>query len=176
MNSAGRPLPSRSLNPDRKRAKLLAFVKGVRSMSENRKTDDALTGVDEAKRATLTRLLKGTAFVAPIVASVALGELTISAAHAAPTSSAVKSDRRLKTSVVRLVTLPSGLGLYRYRYLWSGTEYVGVMAQEVREVVPAAVIEGADGFLRVDYAMLGLELLTYAAWQARNGNHLQAAA
>jgi hypothetical protein len=53
-------------------------------MPENQKIDEALTGVDDAKRATLTRLLTGTAFVAPIVASFAMDGLTISKAQAAP--------------------------------------------------------------------------------------------
>jgi hypothetical protein len=52
-------------------------------MTESKKFDDALAGVDEAKRATLTRLLTGTAFVAPIVASFAMDGLTISKAQAA---------------------------------------------------------------------------------------------
>jgi hypothetical protein len=51
-------------------------------MTENTKIDAALAGVDEAKRATLTRLLTGTAFVAPIVASFAMDGLTISKAQA----------------------------------------------------------------------------------------------
>jgi hypothetical protein len=41
------------------------------------------------------------------------------------------------------------------------------MAQEVREVTPAAVVAGTDGFLRVDYQMLGLEMPTYQAWRER---------
>ena len=126
---------------------------------------DALAGIDKEKRATLARLIGGSAFVAPIVVSFAMDALTVSNAHAAPPNSFKISDRRLKRGIARVATLPSGLGLYRFKYLWSATEYVGVMAQEVRERVPAAVVEGADGFLRVDYAMLGFEMLTYAAWQ-----------
>ena len=53
-------------------------------MPENQKIDEALAGVDDAKRATLTRLLTGTAFVAPIVASFAIDGLTISKAQAIP--------------------------------------------------------------------------------------------
>jgi hypothetical protein len=56
-------------------------------MSENKKIDEALAGVDEAKRATLARLLTGTAFVAPIVASFAIDGLTISKAEALPVGS-----------------------------------------------------------------------------------------
>src|SRR5258708_37967197 len=38
------------------------------------------------------------------------------------------SDRRLKRNIVPLARLESGLGLYRYRYVWSDQVYVGVMA------------------------------------------------
>jgi hypothetical protein len=139
-------------------------------MTENKKIDEVLAEVDDAKRATLTRLLTGTAFVAPIVASFAMDGLTVSKAQAAPPNSSglVLSDRRLKTGIARLATLASGLGLYRFRYLWSCVEHVGVMAQEVLEVMPEAVRTGADGFMRVEYRMLGLEMLTYDTWQGRN--------
>lgn len=138
-------------------------------MSDNQKIDQALAGIDATKRETLSRLLKGTAFVAPVVASFAMDGLTVSKAQAAPAngSGALFSDRRLKTRIARVATLPSGLGLYRFKYVWGDVEYVGVMAQEVRDAMPAAVAVGADGFLRVDYQMLGLEMLTYQAWYAR---------
>jgi hypothetical protein len=148
-------------------------------MTENKKIDAVLAEVDDAKRATLTRLLTGSAFVAPIVASFAMDGLTISKAQAVPPNGSgapPPSDRRLKTGIARVATLPSGLGLYRFKYLWSHVEYVGVMAQEVLGVVPAAVVKGADGFLRVDYQMLGLEMLTYQAWQERSGRSCLAAA
>jgi hypothetical protein len=131
--------------------------------------EKALEGVDERKRATLSRLIVGTSFVVPVVASFAIDALTISKAMAQnSTSSVVPSDRRLKSDIVRLATLPSGLGLYRFKYRWSDTAYVGVMAQEVLEVAPQAVITGADGFYRVDYAALGLELMTYEDWLRNN--------
>jgi hypothetical protein len=53
-------------------------------MTENRKIDEVLAEIDDAKRATLTRLLTGTAFVAPIVASFAMDGLTIHKAQAGP--------------------------------------------------------------------------------------------
>lgn len=67
------------------------------------------------------------------------------------------SDARLKAGVTRIGALPSGLPLYRYRYLWDehGTERVGVMAQEARSVFPEAVIETPGGWLAVDYARIG---------------------
>jgi Chaperone of endosialidase len=84
-------------------------------------------------------------------------------------SGGVPSDRRLKTGVTEVAALPSGLRLYRFKYRWSETEYVGVMAQEVSEIAPHAVAEGHDGFLRVDYDTLGLTMQPYAAWIAAGG-------
>jgi hypothetical protein len=78
------------------------------------------------------------------------------------------SDIRLKQDIVALGRTADGLGLYRYRYIGDHTVYVGVMAQEVAKRVPAAVIRGADGYLRVDYARLGLEFLTFAEWTRRH--------
>ena len=76
------------------------------------------------------------------------------------------SDIRLKRDVVPVGRLANGLGLYRYRYLWSDTAYVGVMAQEVELVRPDAVVRGADGFLRVDYDALGIRFQTFDEWTA----------
>ncbi len=78
----------------------------------------------------------------------------------------VASDIRLKRDVVLIGHLDDGLGLYRYRYLWDDTVYVGVMAQEVAAKSPNAVTIGEDGYLRVDYRKLGLQLRTEAEWEA----------
>jgi polysaccharide biosynthesis/export protein len=82
-------------------------------------------------------------------------------------TTAVPSDIRLKRDIVLLDRLPNGIGLYRYRYIWSEQVYVGVMAQEVAAIVPDAVVRGTDGFLRVDYARLGIRLLTWDDWAAK---------
>ena len=76
----------------------------------------------------------------------------------------VVSDLRLKRDIALLARLDNGIGLYRYRYHWSDTVYVGVMAQEVAAIVPHAVVQGADGYLRVAYQYLGLRLLTWDEW------------
>lgn len=76
------------------------------------------------------------------------------------------SDVRLKRDIVLVGRLDDGLGLYRYRYLWSDTVYVGVMAQEVAFVHPDAIVQGLDGYLRVNYSRLGLELMTEPEWDA----------
>jgi len=78
------------------------------------------------------------------------------------------SDIRLKRDVVLLAVLATGIRLYRYRYFWSDQVYVGVMAQEVQEIMPEAVAHGPDGFLRVDYQRLGLKLQTWEEWMDRS--------
>jgi hypothetical protein len=124
--------------------------------------DAVLHGID-AKRATLRRLIVKGAFVTPIVASFAMSGLTVerAAAQSNTTSSGrvlLQSDRRLKKDVTRIASHPAGFGIYQFKYLWSDIEYVGVMAQEVRRTMPNAVVRGADGFLRVDYAAIGMTM------------------
>jgi opacity protein-like surface antigen len=76
------------------------------------------------------------------------------------------SDIRLKRDITLLAHLDDGLGLYSFRYLWSDTVYVGVMAQEVAATMPSAVVMGQDGYLRVNYGKLGLQMRTLAEWEA----------
>jgi hypothetical protein len=64
------------------------------------------------------------------------------------------SDARLKRDIVRIGALPSGLPVYRYRYIWDDAEQVGVMAQEAMALFPEAVIQTASGFLAVDYSRI----------------------
>ncbi len=62
--------------------------------------------------------------------------------------------------------LKNGLGFYRFSYNGSAKVYVGVIAQEVQEVTPEAVTRGGDGYLRVNYDRLGLQMQTWDAWVA----------
>ncbi|MGH9664983.1 MAG: DUF3300 domain-containing protein, partial [Bryobacteraceae bacterium] len=77
-----------------------------------------------------------------------------------------RSDLALKHDVVLLGYLDDGLGYYRFSYLGSQKTYVGVIAQEVESVMPAAVTRGSDGYLRVYYDRLGLTFRTYRDWLA----------
>lgn len=63
------------------------------------------------------------------------------------------SDIRLKDVIEKVGALPSGIGLYAFRYLWGGGERVGVLAQDVARVRPDAVVD-IGGFLAVDYGKL----------------------
>jgi outer membrane immunogenic protein len=69
----------------------------------------------------------------------------------------VVSDVRLKRDIALIGRLDNGLGLYRYRYLWSDDVHVGVMAQEVALIRPDAIVRSElDDYLRVDYGRLGV--------------------
>ncbi|HWU63569.1 MAG TPA: tail fiber domain-containing protein [Ensifer sp.] len=63
------------------------------------------------------------------------------------------SDRRLKRFIEKVGQLASGISLYRYSLL-GGPREVGVMADEVAQIMPDAVRIGPDGYARVNYAMV----------------------
>ncbi|WP_052119965.1 tail fiber domain-containing protein [Inquilinus limosus] len=63
------------------------------------------------------------------------------------------SDRRLKTDIRRIGETEAGIPLYEFRYRAGGPPQIGVMAQDVERVIPAAVAE-IDGWKHVDYRMV----------------------
>jgi hypothetical protein len=67
------------------------------------------------------------------------------------------SDRRLKTDVEWVDTLPNGLGVYRYHYVWDepGSDlHLGVMADEVERIMPEALGPVIEGFQTVNYTKI----------------------
>lgn len=64
------------------------------------------------------------------------------------------SDERLKTDKEYLGVLPSGIEVWAYRFIGETKRHIGVMAQQVREILPEAVVAGDDGWLRVDYSQV----------------------
>jgi hypothetical protein len=71
-----------------------------------------------------------------------------------------RSDRRLKADIVHVgEDARTGLSLYEFRYTDGAQRFRGVMADEVMEKYPAAVVTMADGYLAVNYTMLGLEMV-----------------
>lgn len=74
------------------------------------------------------------------------------------------SDRALKQDIVRIGTHPAGFGLYLFDYKPEFREAAGfgrqfgVMADEVELVLPQAVVMHPDGYKRVDYALLGIDI------------------
>lgn len=68
-------------------------------------------------------------------------------------ASALPSDPRLKSNIVRVGTHKLGIGVYEYDIF--GKRQRGVMSTEVRQVMPDAVLVGDDGFDRVIYDKIG---------------------
>ena len=71
------------------------------------------------------------------------------------------SDRRLKQDIEAVGTHePTGLTIYEFAYKSDPSHrFRGFMADEVRKVMPAAVVTGEDGFDGVNYSMLGFEMV-----------------
>lgn len=63
------------------------------------------------------------------------------------------SDSRLKENI-KYHDTKNGFKRYFYNYIGDKTKYLGVMAQEVRKMLPEAITE-EKGFMKVNYAMLG---------------------
>ncbi|MCH7499421.1 MAG: tail fiber domain-containing protein [Nitrospinae bacterium] len=77
--------------------------------------------------------------------------LSTAAINALPASMFITSDRRLKTNIRKIGLLPNGLNVYTFNYIWGGPEYTGVMADEVRRIMPHAVLD-VGGYDAVNYA------------------------
>lgn len=134
----------------------------------------AAAASNAAGRAASTAASNAAGRAASSAASNAASKAASSAASRAASSAAsnaasrIPSDIRLKQDVHQLGVTERGLRLYRYRYIGDDTIYVGVMAQEVAQRVPAAVSRGDDGYLQVDYRLLGLDFLTWRDWTLRH--------
>lgn len=63
------------------------------------------------------------------------------------------SDRRLKENIRRVGTLDNGLGVYLYTYKGGSEPQIGVMADEVEQIIPHAVTE-MHGYKAVNYGAL----------------------
>jgi len=69
-------------------------------------------------------------------------------------AAAMASDRRVKRDIIRIGSMPSGLPVYSFKYIWGDEPHIGVMAQEAAELFPDAVLRHEAGFLMVDYSRI----------------------
>jgi hypothetical protein len=75
-------------------------------------------------------------------------------------AAAIMSDIRTKEKITQVYWLPNGLPVYTYEYKPEFKDeaghgvHIGVMAQEVEQIMPKAVITRADGIKMVDYGVL----------------------
>lgn len=75
-----------------------------------------------------------------------------------PPAPPTPSDARLKKDITYIGTNDLGLKLYKFRYSSGSQFYVGVMAQDIILTHPHAVSVGPDGYYRVDYSALGIQM------------------
>ncbi len=68
------------------------------------------------------------------------------------------SDARLKTDITRVGQTAHGLPLYQFRYIGGEQMFEGVMAQDVAQIMPEAVVPFAYGYNAVNYTKLGIEM------------------
>ena len=64
------------------------------------------------------------------------------------------SDRRLKENISVIGNGPHGLPIYSFKYKDGSEQHIGVMSDDVRKIMPEAVMVGHDGFDRVNYSMV----------------------
>jgi endosialidase-like protein len=86
------------------------------------------------------------------------GDDQITPPDLSPCADELESDVRLKTDIEQVGTTVYGLPLYHFRYKTGPERFEGVMAQDVLEVMPDAVVRGEDGYYRVKYAELGIRM------------------
>lgn len=65
------------------------------------------------------------------------------------------SDRRLKENISEIGE-ENGHKVYEFTYIGNPTKYIGVMADEVEEIDPDAVMTDEHGFKMVDYDKIGV--------------------
>ena len=80
------------------------------------------------------------------------GTLATGAMKYGPQIAAAMSDRRLKTNIEKIGQLANGLFVYAFNYIWGGPEQIGVMSDEVRMIMPHAVIVHPSGYDMVNYS------------------------
>ena len=67
------------------------------------------------------------------------------------------SDARVKTDI-EWVGMAKGFPIYQYRYIGTATRFEGVMAQDVVNIRPDAVVTRSNGVMAVNYSKLGLKM------------------
>ncbi len=117
-------------------ANLLGGLAGLGSSTQMQQTSSGMTG----------QVIPGTSI---------FQQLAGAAGTAA--SAGAFSDIRLKTEIKRVGELENGIPIYRWEWTKKGKEIageqgtLGVIAQEVLNIMPEAVSIGSDGYYRVDY-------------------------
>ena len=104
-----------------------------------------------------TGLLPGDVLIL-LTGAALLGLLNTGGGASAPvvTATAV-SDARLKSDITRIGTSASGIPVYSFRYGDAPDVYTGVMAQDLVERAPEALVPLKGGYFAVDYSKIDVD-------------------
>ena len=69
------------------------------------------------------------------------------------------SDRRLKIDIEWIKESPAGINIYQFRYAGGGPLYQGVVAQELLDTHPEAVVMMPGGYYGVLYERIDVDFL-----------------
>jgi hypothetical protein len=69
------------------------------------------------------------------------------------------SDARVKENIIFKEKSKSGINIYEWNYLWGPERFRGVIAQEILESHPQAVMKDKHGYLKVRYDLLDVEMI-----------------
>jgi hypothetical protein len=72
-------------------------------------------------------------------------------------SLAMISDKRLKSDIAPVKKSPAGINIYEFSFKPGGQRYRGVMAQEIVDTHPDAVVINDDGFYAVRYSQIDVD-------------------
>ena len=117
-------------------ANLLGGLAGLGSSTQMQQTSSGMTGT----------VIPGTSIFQQLAGAAG----TAASIYAA-------SDIRLKTEIKRVGELENGIPVYRWKWTKEAKKIVGdqgtlgVLAQEILNIMPEAVSIGSDGYYRVDY-------------------------
>lgn len=96
--------------------------------------------------------------VVPLLLLLLIAAAASSSSAAAPGGGGgAPSDARIKTDI-EWVGMKGNIPLYQYRYIGTATRFEGVMAQDIVNIHPDAVVRWSNGMMGVDYAKLGIEM------------------
>jgi len=90
----------------------------------------------------------------PIILAVGLMVVAYHAASSGYYYPVVASDARLKSDIEQVGVSPSGIPVYHFGYDGVDGRFQGVMAQDLLELAPEAVIQHETGAMIVDYSKI----------------------
>lgn len=113
--------------------------------------------VAHAANETSTGLLPGDVLIL-LTGAVLIGLLNVGGGSGMSMyTDTIVSDARLKTDITRIGTSHSGIPVYSYRYGDAPDLYTGVMAQDLLEHAPDAIVPLKNGYFAVDYSKIDVD-------------------